>query len=90
MVKICQCKRSFEEVLLYYDDEKQGKLGSSAIKRVAVGAHLSTPWLFEPRRESRLLPGLQFPPQVEAPGTRFYTSGVGRALWANSGEGSAQ
>ena len=42
---------------------KKGKLGSNAMKRVAAGAHLSTPWLFEPakmpRRESRLLPGHQ-------------------------------
>ena len=72
----------------------EGKLGAYAMKRVASGTHLSTPWLFEPetpRRYSRLLPSLQFPPLVQAPGTRFLQlSEVGRALWANIGEGSAQ
>ena len=55
---------------------RKKKLGAQAIKRVAAGAHLPTSWLFwaceMPRRQS-LLPGLQFPPPVEAPGTRFYT-----------------
>ena len=27
---------------------KEGKLGAHAMKRVAAGAHLPTPWLFEP------------------------------------------
>ena len=27
---------------------KKGKLGANAMKRVAAGAHLPTPWLFEP------------------------------------------
>ena len=26
--------------------EKEGKLGANAMKRVAAGAHLPTPWLF--------------------------------------------
>ena len=55
---------------------ERGKLGANAMKRVAAGAHLPTPWLLEPVKrpdESRLLLGLQFPPPVEAPGTRFYT-----------------
>ena len=28
----------------------QGKLGANAMKRVAAGAHLPTPWLFEPAK----------------------------------------
>ena len=49
-------------------------LGANAMKRVAAGAHLPTPWLFEPaKRPNELLPGLQFPPPVEAPSTHFYT-----------------
>ena len=28
--------------------EKEEKLGANAMKRVAAGAHLPTPWLFEP------------------------------------------
>ena len=30
--------------------KKEGKLGAYAIKRVAAGAHLPTPWLFEPAK----------------------------------------
>ena len=30
--------------------QKKGKLGSYAIKRVAAGAHIPTPWLFEPAK----------------------------------------
>ena len=29
---------------------KKGKLGTYAMKRVAAGAHLPTPWLFEPAK----------------------------------------
>ena len=71
--------------------KKEGKLWAIAMKRVAAGAHLTTPWLFEPakRRDDRADYCLDSP--VEAPGTRFlHLSGVGRALWANIGEGSAQ
>ena len=28
-------------------EKEKGKLGAYAMKRVAAGAHLSTPWLFE-------------------------------------------
>ena len=62
----------------------KGKLRANAMKRVAAGAHLPTPWLFEPvkrpddrvdycldiRRWSRLLPGHQ---TVES--TTAWTSG---------------
>ena len=30
--------------------EKKRKLGTYAMKRVAAGAHLPTPWLFEPAK----------------------------------------
>ena len=30
----------------------KGKLGANAMKHVAVGAHLPTPWLFEPAKHS--------------------------------------
>ena len=30
--------------------EKKGKLGAYAMKRVAAGAYLPTPWLFEPAK----------------------------------------
>ena len=30
--------------------KEKGKLGANAIKRVAGGAHLPTPWLFEPAK----------------------------------------
>ena len=31
-----------------FPEGKEGKLGTNAMKRVAAGAHLPTPWLFEP------------------------------------------
>ena len=31
-------------------DINKGKLGANAMKRVAAGAHLPTPWLFEPAK----------------------------------------
>ena len=34
----------------YLKEGKKGKLGAYAIKRVAAGAHLPTPWLFEPAK----------------------------------------
>ena len=30
--------------------DKKRKLGANALKRVAAGAHLPTPWLFEPAK----------------------------------------
>ena len=35
-----------------YEKEKKKKLGAYAIKRVAAGAHLPTPWLFEPAKRT--------------------------------------
>ena len=56
--------------------DHQGKLGAKAMKRVAAGAHLPTPWHFKPAKRpdgrAKLLLGLQFPPPVEATETRFY------------------
>ena len=31
-------------------NKKEGKIGANAIKRIAAGAHLPTPWLFEPAK----------------------------------------
>ena len=54
-------------------EEGKRKKGANVMKRVAAGAHLSTPWLFEPaKRPDDRLPGLQFPLLVQAPYTRFY------------------
>ena len=68
--------------------------GAHAIKRVAAGAHLPTPWLFEPEkrpdnRADYCLDGsflLQCKHHVHV---FLRLSGVGHALLANSGEGSA-
>ena len=30
--------------------ERKGKLGTNAMERVSAGAHLPTPWLFEPAK----------------------------------------
>ena len=37
-------------ILLRKGDEKKGKLGTYAMKRVAAGAHLPTPRLLEPAK----------------------------------------
>ena len=69
-------------------------LEAYAMKRVAAGAHLPTPWLFEPAkrpddRADYCLDCRTFPSGIT--GYSFlHLSGVGRALWANSGEGSGQ
>ena len=59
------------------------------MKRVAAGAHLPTPWFFEsakrPHDRADYCLDCSFLPQWERG-----LSGVGRALWANSGDGSAQ
>ena len=34
----------------HIEKEGKGKLGTYAMKRVAAGAHLPTPWLFEPAK----------------------------------------
>ena len=41
LLSALECKRGSSE-------ERKGKLGANAMKRVAAGAHLPTPWLFEP------------------------------------------
>ena len=33
-------------------ERKKGKLGANAMKRVAAGAPLPTPWLFEPAKHT--------------------------------------
>ena len=33
-----------------FTDERKGKLGAYAVKRVAAGAHLPIPWLSEPAK----------------------------------------
>ena len=76
--------------------KEKGKLAAYAIKRVAVGAHLLTPWFFEPAKSpddrADSLPGLQFEvfPSANTKYSFLRLSGEGRALWANNSEGSAQ
>ena len=71
---------------------KEGKLGTNAIKRVAAGAHLPTPWLFEPAKcpddRADYCLDCSFLPQCkhQVPYSFLLLSGVGRALCANSGE----
>ena len=60
--------------------------------RVAAGANLPTPWLFEAAKlpDERADIGLQFPYLVPNPGTRFHQlSGLGRTLRVINHEGSA-
>ena len=70
------------------------KVGALAMKRVAAGAHLPTPWLFEPAKRSDDKPTTALAAVSSPSASTWYTflhlSGVGRVLWANSGEGSAQ
>ena len=70
---------------------KKGKLGANAIKRVAAGAHLPTPWLFEPGKcPDDRDDYCRDSPSASTRYSFLHLSGLGRALWANSGEGSAQ
>ena len=69
-------------------------LGANAMKRVVAGSHIPTTWLFEPTerpddRDDYCL-DCSFLPQCKGQIPVFTLSGVRRALWANSGEGSAQ
>ena len=41
-----------EEHMTLSPIQKKRKLGANAMKRVAAGAHLPTPWLFEPAKSS--------------------------------------
>ena len=55
--------------------KEEGKLGAQATKRVAAGAHLPTPWLFEPvkRPDDRAEFCLDCSFLVQASCTRFST-----------------
>ena len=68
---------------------KNGKLGAYAMKRVAAGAHLRTPWLFEPaeRPDDRTDYCLDcsFLPSASTRCSFLHLSGVKRALCAYSG-----
>ena len=37
-------------------DKRKGKLGANAMKCVAAGAHLPTPWFFEPAKRPDVRP----------------------------------
>ena len=65
------------------ENVRKVKLGADAMKRIAAGAHPPTPWLFEPakRPDNRANNCLD---------SFLNLSEVGRAFWANSGDGSAQ
>ena len=78
------CNSHGEMDPVWYTMEMKRKVVAYAMKRIAAGAHIQTPWLFEPtkRPDDRL--------QMRTRGTRFHFSEVGRALWANSGERAAQ
>ena len=71
----------------------KGKLETNAMKRVAAGAHPSTPWLFEPaKRPDEQTTACAAVSSLSA-STRYSflkLSRLGRAPFANSGEGSAQ
>ena len=61
------------------------------MKRVAAGAPLLTPWLFEPAK--RLDDKADYCLDCFLHQSKHFFlhfNGVGRALWANSGEDSAQ
>ena len=65
------------------------------MKRVAAGTHLPSPWLFEPakRPDDTADYCLDCSFSSSSANTRYSflrLNGVGRALWANSGDGSAQ
>ena len=65
------------------------------MKRVAAGAHLPTPWLFEPvkRPDDRTdyFLGCSFLPQCKHQVLVFTLEWSGaRPIWANSGDSSAQ
>ena len=64
------------------------------MKRVAAGAHLPTPWLLSLRNAQTLKPTTARTAVSSSSARARYSflqlSRLGRALWANSGEGSAQ
>ena len=65
------------------------------MKRVAAGAHLPTPWIFDPAKRpddrADYCLNYSFLPWCKHQGRHSFLqlSGMGRALWANSGESSA-
>ena len=43
-------KLLLESFLMNQERKEKGKLRANSMKRVAAGAHLPTPWLFEPAK----------------------------------------
>ena len=77
--------------------KKEKKESSTHIKRVDAGARILTPWLFEPAKladdRADYCLDCNFLPGTKLASTRnwfSHLSGLGRALWAKNGEGSAQ
>ena len=66
----------------------------SAMKRADAGAHISTSWFFEPAKrpddKADYCLAAVSSPSASTSFSFLQLSGVGRALLANSGEGSAQ
>ena len=64
------------------------------MKRIAAGAHHPTPWLFELANSQTIEPTTAWTavsfPSASTGYSFLHLNGVGRALWANSGEGSTQ
>ena len=58
-----------EREILKVGDGRLGEVGSYAMKRVAAGAHLPTPSLFEPAKR----PDDRADSLLQAPSTRFHT-----------------
>ena len=73
---------------------KEEELVVYAIKRVAAGAHVPTPRFFEPAKRpddrADFCMDCSFLPSASTRYSFLKLNGVGRALWAYSGEGSAQ
>ena len=70
-----------------------GKLRAYAMKRVAAGAHVPTLWLFEHAKRADDRANYCLDSSFLRSSTMYsflQLSGVGRALWVNSGEGSAR
>ena len=61
-------------MLDFLEIRKVGGVRYEARSRGRSSPDSSAFWACETsRRQSRLLPGLQFPPPLQTPGTRFYT-----------------
>ena len=75
--------------------EKEGReVGCNTMNRVAAGAHLPTPWLFvsakRPDDRADYCLAAVSSPSATTEYSFLHLSGLERALWANSDEGSAQ